>query len=186
MWSTISTACDLRCKSQGLYDFRNHVLLPLGNRFVMGLQWFFVTVLIETRCWTLHCLRVSCLTKPNYRVCEVRNYKVCLYMCVLFANDARIPVYCELMNVLFANNARIPGLLFTIKTPSYGYENSHYKPETFVRRLRFIMGIPIPIRQCLFSELWLIVSWVKKCVVHKWCKDSSVFWVKECVVRKWY
>ena len=45
-----------------------------------------------------------------------------------------------------------PGPLFTKKTPSYQYRDSHYKPETSSDRLRFITGIPIPVRRRLLSE----------------------------------
>ena len=44
------------------------------------------------------------------------------------------------------------GPLFTKKTPSYGYRDSHYKPERSDDRLRFIMGIPILIRRHLLSK----------------------------------
>ena len=43
------------------------------------------------------------------------------------------------------------GPLFTKKTPSYQYRDSHYKPETVVLDL-YIMGIPIPVRRRLLSE----------------------------------
>ena len=43
----------------------------------------------------------------------------------------------------------LPGPLFTKNTLSYQYGDSHYKPSD---RLRFIMGIPIPVRWRLLSE----------------------------------
>ena len=38
------------------------------------------------------------------------------------------------------------------KTPSFGYKNPHFKPKTADDRLRFIMGILIPIRRWFLGE----------------------------------
>ena len=48
----------------------------------------------------------------------------------------------------------ISGPRFTKKTLSCGYVNPHHKPKTvwYYDCLRFILGIPMLIRQCLLSE----------------------------------
>ena len=45
-----------------------------------------------------------------------------------------------------------PGSLFTEKTPSYGYRIPIVNLRRSDNRLRFIMGILVPLRQCFLSE----------------------------------
>ena len=54
------------------------------------------------------------------------------------------------------------GPLFTKKTPSYGYRDSHYKPKTVVM---FIMGIPTPVRRRLGRHL-NIFHWQDEAVLY--------------------
>ena len=92
------------------------------------------------------------------------------------------------------------GPLFTKKTPSCQYRDSHYKPETvsglswgslcqqdgvfLVNRgpgspdhLRFILGIIIPVRQCLFSEQMPWATYDVSLILHavKRKSQSSVY-----------
>ena len=63
------------------------------------------------------------------------------------------------------------GLLFTENTPSYGYRNPHYEPKD--DRLRFMIGIPIPIRRCL--ERW-IEAMMRGCRTYR--HDEQAWWLQ--------
>ena len=71
------------------------------------------------------CCQCHCSWCPGSLCCQVIRYHDCV---------------CE-----------ITGPLFTKKTPPYGYRNPQYMPKTVWSdvRLRFIMGIPIPITRSL-------------------------------------
>ena len=70
--------------------------------------------------------------------------RTCQELCTGFVLSC---VFCDLVESVLP----ISGFLFTKETPSYCNRDSNYKPETSSNLLRFIMGIPIPVRRHLFS-----------------------------------
>ena len=98
-----------------------------------------------------------CFTYKNHYQSEMYMWLIIFlsfpYIFIMFvvANSTTIQVYCHvtlcrmvIFSDRFQNCPRSAGPVFTNRYP-------HYKPET-IRRLRFIMGIPIPIRRRLLSK----------------------------------
>ena len=87
---------------------------------------------------------------------------------VIIASAGMLLVFCY---------RNIPGPLFT-KTPSYQYRDYHYKPETVVRpSYRFIMGIPIPVRDVFLVNRGPSTQnnkrWIYRClIIQIICIDS--------------